>query len=86
MHESSPSVSWREDGVLRRARWLTADDRRPPASIHVVGDDLAADRACRLAAEGTGLLWRGDYHNARTLLDAMAHRIDRAVRGRRPSV
>ncbi|TQM35468.1 methyltransferase [Pseudonocardia cypriaca] len=78
-----PSVSWREGGVLRRARWLTADGRRPPAPVHVVGDDLSADRACRLAADGAGLLWWGDHHNARTLLDAMARRIDRAADRRR---
>lgn len=82
MHSSS--VSWWEGGVRRQARWLTADDRRPPALVHVVGDDLSADRACRLAAGGAGLLWRGDYHNARALLDAMARRIDRAARRRRP--
>jgi hypothetical protein len=80
----SSSVSWREGGVLRQARWLTADDRRPPTTVHVVGDDLSADRACRLATGGAGLLWRGDYHNARALLDAMARRIDRPARPRRP--
>ena len=78
-----PSLTWREGGVQRRARWLTADDRRPPASVHVVGDELSADRACRLACDGAGLLWRGDYHNGRALLDAMARRIDRAGRRRR---
>jgi methylase of polypeptide subunit release factors len=52
--------------------------------VHVVGDDLSADRACRLAADGAALLWRGDYHNARTLLDAMARRIDRAAGRGRP--
>jgi methyltransferase family protein len=82
----SPSVSWREGGVPRQARWLTADHRRPPASIHVVGDDLSADRACRLAADGAGLLWRGDHHNAHALLDAMARRVDRAAATRRRSL
>lgn len=84
MHENTSSVSFRDGGVLRRARWLTADDRRPPTPVNVVGDDLTADRACRLAADGAGLLWRGDFHNARALLDAMARRIDRAVDRRRP--
>jgi methyltransferase family protein len=83
VHERLPSVSWQEHGAVRRARWLTTDGRRPPAAVLVVGDDLSADRACRLAAAGTGLLWRGDYRNARALLAAMARRIDRAASARR---
>jgi SAM-dependent methyltransferase len=83
VHENSPAVSWQEHGVVRRARWLTADGRPPPASVRVVGDDLPADRACRLAADGVSMLWRGDYHNARALLDAMARRIDRQAARRR---
>jgi methylase of polypeptide subunit release factors len=80
----TPSVSWREGDVPRRACWLTADDRPAPVSVQVVGDGLTADRACRLAADGVAMLWRGDFHNARALLDAMARRIDRAAGRRRP--
>jgi Methyltransferase small domain len=82
VHETSPAVSWQEHGVVRRVRWLTADGRRPPATVRVVDDDLPADRACRLAADGVGLLWRGDYHNARALLEAMGRRIDRSAQRR----
>ena len=42
-----------------------------------VDDTLSADRAYRLASEGTALVWRGDYPNARQLLSAMARRADR---------
>ena len=80
----TPSVSWWEGGVPRRARWLTADGRPAPTSVHVVGDDLSAGRACRLATDGAALLWRGDFHNARMMLDAMARRIDRAASRGRP--
>ena len=38
---------------------------------------MKADTAYRLACEGTALLWRGDFHNARQLLQAMGRRIDR---------
>ena len=38
---------------------------------------MKADAAYRLACEGTALLWRGDFHNARQLLQAMGRRIDR---------
>lgn len=51
-----------------------------PASL-VVGDDtLKADTAFRLLAQGTAILWRGDYQNARNLLQALARRVDRAPR------
>ncbi len=40
-------------------------------------DTLSADVAYRLACEGTGLLWQGDFHNARQLLQALARRTER---------
>lgn len=46
----------------------------------VADDRITADAAYRLASEGTALLWRGDYQNARQLLQAMARRIDRKPR------
>ncbi len=45
---------------------------------------MTADTAFRLASEGTALLWRGDYHNARQLLQALARRIDERRAGRKP--
>lgn len=49
----------------------------------VVADDtLSADAAFRMASEGTAFLWRGDYHNARQLLQAMGRRLDRPARRR----
>ena len=46
----------------------------------VADDSMKADLAYRLACEGTALLWRGDFQNARQLLQAMARRIDRKPR------
>lgn len=45
---------------------------------------MTADAAFRLAAEGTALLWRGDFQNARQLLQAMARRIDRRAARAKP--
>jgi len=40
-----------------------------------MGDDtMAADVAYRLMCEGTGMLWQGDFHNARQLLQALSRR------------
>lgn len=46
----------------------------PPVEID---DQTTADTAFRLARDGKALLWRGDFHNARQLLQAMARRVDR---------
>lgn len=42
-------------------------------------DEVTADQAYRWACEGTALLWTGDFHNARQLLQALARRQDRAA-------
>ena len=44
---------------------------------------MKADAAYRLACEGTALLWRGDFQNARQLLQALARRVDRSTRSPR---
>ena len=42
----------------------------------VADDTMTADAAYRLACEGTALLWRGDFQNAKQLLQALARRVD----------
>ncbi|MFI0354311.1 methyltransferase [Actinomadura sp. 9N407] len=50
----------------------------------VVADDRTkADEAYRLACEGTALLWRGDFQNAKQLLQAMTRRVDTPKRKKR---
>ena len=46
-------------------------------------DTLTADAAFRLASEGTGMLWRGDFQNARLLLQALVRRIDKPRKAKR---
>ncbi len=56
----------------------------PPKRLVIADDRMTADQAWRLACEGTALLWRGDFQNARQLLQAMARRIDsRTTRSRK---
>jgi SAM-dependent methyltransferase len=38
---------------------------------------MTADNAFGLAGQGVGILWRGDFQNARQLLNAIAARVDR---------
>ena len=74
-------VQWQEnkDGneTLHQARWLSESNHMPPARIVLIDDKTTADEAYRLACEGTSLLWRGDFHNARQLLQALKRRIER---------
>lgn len=75
-----PVVSWTEADEPRSARWRSESGAPPPRRMVVADDRLTADAAYRLASEGTALLWRGDFQNARQLLQAMARRIDRKPR------
>ena len=74
-------VQWHENKngneSLHNARWLSESSHVPPERIVLVDDKTTADEAYRLACEGTSLLWRGDFHNAKQLLQALGRRIDR---------
>lgn len=72
-----PIISWTEAGESRSAHWRSASATPPPKRVIVADDRISADAAYRLASEGTALLWRGDFQNARQLLQALARRIDR---------
>jgi methylase of polypeptide subunit release factors len=73
-------ISWSEEGEARSARWHSESGVLPPKRVLVADDRITADAAYRLACEGTALLWRGDFQNARQLLQAMARRLDRKPR------
>jgi methylase of polypeptide subunit release factors len=75
----SALLHWIEDGQPRSARWRSESGLSPPAKVIVADDTLPADEAFRHASRGIALLWRGDYHNARHLLDAIARRVDRKL-------
>lgn len=83
---TSPVLQWTEGGTAHRARWRSEAGLPPPAHVQPVDDTLPAAQAVRLASEGTAMLWRSDFHNARQLLQAIGRRIDqRAARpGARP--
>ena len=52
----------------------------PHKRIVIADEQMSADAAYRLACEGTALLWRGDFQNARQILLAMARRVDQKSR------
>jgi len=68
---------WTEDGKSQSALWRSENATKVPQRIVLADDRLTADTAYRYACEGTAMLWRGDYQNARQLLQALARRIDK---------
>ena len=74
---TSPTIHWMENGRPQSALWRSENGSPPPKRVVLADDTLNADAAYRLACEGTALLWRGDYQNARQLLQALGRRIDK---------
>ncbi len=70
----SPVISWVNAGKTISRHWRSESGSPPPKRVMVVDDTMKADDAYRLACEGTAMLWRGDFQNARQLLQAMARR------------
>ncbi len=71
-----PVIRWNEADEEQSARWCSEKGMPPPKRVLVIDDRMTADTAFRLACEGTALLWRGDFQNARQLLQALARRAD----------
>ena len=78
--DTHPLIRWTENDVLQSADWRSESGISPPRRVVIADDTMNADTAYRLACEGTGLLWRGDFQNARQLLQALARRVDRPSR------
>ena len=73
------AIHWLEDGVPCTARWRSERGASAPQKVVLADDRTTADAAYRLACEGTGLLWRGDFQNARQLLQALTRRADKSA-------
>lgn len=73
-------IHWVEGGEARCARWCSESGALPPTRVVIADDRTRADDAYGLACQGTALLWRGDFQNARQMLLALANRIDRRKR------
>ena len=69
-------IEWSEGGATRSALWRSESGWPAPKKIVVADDTMNADTAYRLALDGTALLWRGDFQNARQLLQALVRRVE----------
>src|SRR5437868_9174831 len=72
-----PIVQWLEDGKTFSALWRSESAGPPAARVIVPDGNLTADEAYGLACQGTALLWRGDFQEARQMLSTLGQRADR---------
>ena len=70
-------IHWDEGGQTHSARWHSENGIAPHQKIQIADDALTADVAYRLACEGIAILYRGDFQNARQLLQAVMRRVDK---------
>jgi methylase of polypeptide subunit release factors len=82
-----PEIRWQEGGQEHVARWRSEAGIVPHSEIGIADDRTSADDAYRQLEGGSALLWRGDWVNARHLMQALTKRADRrfgAQRGKAP--
>ena len=82
---SVPMIRWLEDGGAFAALWRSNNDTPPATRVVVADGKMTADEAYGLACQGTALMWRGDFQEARQLLKALGNRADRPLRRSRAS-
>ena len=70
-------ILWDESGEIHESRWRSENGIQAHKKVVLANDTLTADSAYRLACEGTAMLWRGDFQNARQLLQALVRRVDK---------
>jgi methylase of polypeptide subunit release factors len=70
-------IHWSHNDIPHTALWRSERGAAPPKRVQMADDTLNADAAYRLASEGVGLLWAGDFQNARHLVQALDRRIQR---------
>ncbi len=71
------TASWQEKNKTQQASWHSEAHLPVPKNIVIANDETKADEAYKLACEGTALLYRGDFQNAKQLLQAITRRVDR---------
>lgn len=70
------------EGQPASALWRSEAGIAPYQRVVPVDDTTPANTAYKLACEGTALLWLGDFHNGKQLLQALTRRLDKLEQAR----
>jgi methylase of polypeptide subunit release factors len=71
------TITWSEQDISHSALWRSERGVSPPKRVQTADDTMSADTAYKLASEGVGLLWRGDFQNAKHLIAALERRLEK---------
>ncbi|MFI9533084.1 methyltransferase [Nocardia fusca] len=77
------TIGWTEHESSLPARWHSENATPAPERVVAVDDRITAKAAYGLARAGTGLLWQGDFHNARQIVRAVDRRWQQVPRATR---
>lgn len=76
-NETKLLIHWNENETPHQALWRSESGQSLPKKIVIGNDTTKADLVYRLACEGSATLWRGDFQNAKQLLQALSRRAER---------
>ncbi|NOT15957.1 MAG: class I SAM-dependent methyltransferase [Methylotenera sp.] len=71
------TLTWQEHHKAYEAIWQSEANVAPPTKVLIADDTTNAEAAYKLVCEGASLLYRGDFQNAKQLLQAITRRVDR---------
>jgi methylase of polypeptide subunit release factors len=72
----SNTISWQEKNKTMEAVWQSEAGNPPPKNVVIADDTTSAKTAYKLICEGTGFLYKGDFQNAKQLLQAITRKVD----------
>lgn len=68
-------LTWQENGATQHGIWRHHSASKPPRAIHIAPNQLNATTALKHWHAQQALIWRGDYHQAVQLLNAVKRRL-----------
>ena len=69
-------ISWQEKNKPQTANWQSEAGNPPPKNVLIADDTTNAKVAYKQVCEGAALLYRGDFQNAKQLLQAITRKVD----------
>ena len=69
-------ISWQEKNKANSADWQSEAGNPPPKNVLIADDTTNAKVAYKQVCEGAALLYRGDFQNAKQLLQAITRKVD----------